>query len=404
MKYISFGTERGIFMERTVGTVARGIRAPIVKSGDDIVNVVVDSILKSAKKENYSLQDRDVVGVTESLVARAQGNYASIDDIAFDIKRKFKGDIVVLFPLLSRNRFSMVLKGIAMSGRKIYLILNYPSDEVGNHLLDIDKMDELGINPYADILSEKKYRELFGEKVVHPFTGVDYVQEYKDIAVNNNIEIYLANDPKVALKYSNEILVANVHERHRTKKILLKAGAEKVYGLDEILNKPINGSGFNPDFGLLGSNKATEDTVKLFPKNCNKIVIDIQKAIKEKTGKNIEVLVYGDGAFKDPIGKIWELADPVVSPGYTDGLCGTTNEIKLKYIADNEFEKLQKNEIDEAIKRKIKEKESTLAGKTETLGTTPRQFTDLLGSLCDLISGSGDKGILYGNGLKLGLV
>ncbi len=379
-------------MERTVGTVARGIRAPIVKSGDDIVNIVVDSILKSAKTENYSLQDRDVIGVTESLVARAQGNYASIDDIALDIKRKFKGDIVVLFPLLSRNRFSMVLKGIAMSDRKIYLILNYPSDEVGNHLLDIDKMDELGINPYTDILSEKKYRELFGEKVVHPFTGVDYVQEYKDIAVNNNIEIYLANDPKVALNYSHEILVANVHERHRTKKILLKAGAERVYGLDEILNKPINGSGFNPDFGLLGSNKATEDTVKLFPKACNKIVIDIQKAIKEKTGKNIEVLVYGDGAFKDPIGKIWELADPVVSPGYTDGLCGTTNEIKLKYIADNEFEKLQKNERDEAIKRKIKEKESTLAGKTETLGTTPRQITDLLGSLCDLISGSGDKG------------
>jgi len=381
-----------ILMARTVGTIARGIRAPIVKPGDNIIDIVVESVLKSAQEEGYHLKDRDVIGVTESIVARAQGNYAAIEDIALDIKRKFKGDIVVLFPLLSRNRFLMILKGIAMSGRKIYLILNYPSDEVGNHLIDIDKMDELGINPYTDVLSEKKYRELFGENVAHPFTGIDYVRTYKEIAINNNIEIYLANDPKTALNFSSEILVANVHERHRTKKILLKAGAERVYGLDEILDEPVNGSGFNPDFGLLGSNKATEEKVKLFPRNCDEIAKGIQKSINERTGKNIEVLVYGDGAFKDPVGKIWELADPVVSPGYTDGLEGTTSEIKLKYIADNEFGHLKKDEIGEAIRKKIKEKESNLVGKTESLGTTPRQLTDLLGSLCDLISGSGDKG------------
>ncbi|HOJ08979.1 MAG TPA: coenzyme F420-0:L-glutamate ligase [Clostridiales bacterium] len=379
-------------MARTVGTVARGIRAPIIKSGDDLVNIVVDSILKSAQEENYHLNDRDVIGVTESLVARAQGNYASINDIAFDINRKFNGDIAVVFPILSRNRFSIILKGIAMTGKKIYLFLNYPSDEVGNRLIDIDKMDELGINPYTDTLSEKKFRELFGEKVVHPFTGIDYIKAYKEIAQNGNIDIYLTNDPKAALNYSSEILVANIHERSRTKRILLNSGAKKVYGLDEILNESVNDSGFNPDFGLLGSNMSTEDKVKLFPRDCNRTVIEIQNKLIEKTGKHIEVMVYGDGAFKDPVGKIWELADPVVSPGYTDGLCGTTNEIKLKYVADNEFNSLNKSEIDEAVKRKIKEKGNNMVGKAESLGTTPRNLTDLLGSLCDLMSGSGDKG------------
>lgn len=378
-------------MERMVGTVARGIRAPIIRSGDNIINIVVDSVLKSAKKEGFLLQDRDVIGVTESLVARAQGNYATVDDIALDIKEKFKGNIAVVFPLLSRNRFSTILKGIAKSKKKIFLILNYPSDEVGNRLLDIDIMDESGINPSVDILNEKEYRSIFGERVTHPFTGIDYVREYKNISMGN-IEIYLSNDPKSALDFSSEVLVANVHERHRTKRILLKSGAENVLGLDEILNEPIGVSGFNPDFGLLGSNKATDNTVKLFPKDCNSIVVDIQKLIKQRTGKQVEVLVYGDGAFKDPIGKIWELADPVVSPGYTEGLCGTTNEVKLKYIADNEFEHLQKDAVDEAIRKIIREKESCSNGKAETLGTTPRHFTDLLGSLCDLISGSGDKG------------
>jgi F420-0:gamma-glutamyl ligase len=378
-------------MKRTVGTVARGIRTPIIKSGDNIVNIVVDSVLKSSEAEKYPLRDKDVIGITESLIARAQGNYVTLEDIAFDIKRKFKENIVILFPLLSRNRFSMILKGIAMSGSKIHLVLSYPSDEVGNHLLDVEKMDELGINPCIDVLNESKYRELFGEKVKHPYTQVDYVQEYKDIG-EGNIEICLANDPRTALNYGCEILVANVHERHRTKKVLLKSGAKNVICLDEILDESINGSGFNPDFGLLGSNKATDNTIKLFPRECNKIVADIQSKIRNKTGKNIEVLIYGDGAFKDPIGKIWELADPVVSPGYTKGLCGITNEIKLKYIVDNKYESLGKDQIDEAIKRTIKEKESCLGEKAETLGTTPRQVTDLLGSLCDLVSGSGDKG------------
>ncbi|SDZ22560.1 F420-0:Gamma-glutamyl ligase [Proteiniborus ethanoligenes] len=379
-------------MERAVGTTARGIRAPIIKEGDDLVNIVVDSLLKAMKTENFSIKDRDVIGITESLVARAQGNYATIHDIAYDISRKFKGDIAVLFPILSRNRFSLILKGIALSGKKVYLFLNYPSDEVGNHIMDVDVMDELGVNPYTDILSEEKYRELFGEKVEHPFTGIDYVSYYEGISSNNNIEIILANDPRVALDYTKEILVANIHERKRTKRILKDAGAETIYGLDDILNISINGSGFNPDYGLLGSNTATEEKVKLFPKDCQELVTNIQKAIKDKTGKQVEVMVYGDGAFKDPAGKIWELADPVVSPGYTDGLKGTPNEIKLKYIADNELSELNENEREEAIKQKIREKESNSAGKAETLGTTPRQLTDLLGSLCDLISGSGDKG------------
>ncbi|WP_102400422.1 coenzyme F420-0:L-glutamate ligase [Haloimpatiens massiliensis] len=379
-------------MTRAVGTTVRGVRAPIVKQGDDLVNIVVESIIRAMETEKFSINDRDIIGVTESLVARAQGNYASVEDIAEDINKKFKGDFAVVFPILSRNRFSLILKGLAASGKKIYLFLNYPSDEVGNHLMDVDKMDELGVNPYTDVLTEEKYRKLFGDKVTHPFTGIDYVEMYKNIAVNNNIEIILANDPRVALKYTKEVLVANIHERNRTKRLLKQAGAKNVYGIDEILNSSINGSGFNPDYGLLGSNLATDTTVKLFPKDCRKTVEDIQRGIKEKTGKNVEVMVYGDGAFKDPVGKIWELADPVVSPGYTNGLKGTPNEIKLKYIADNELKNLNSKDMAEAMKKKIMEKTKNESSEGEKLGTTPRQLTDLLGSLCDLTSGSGDKG------------
>lgn len=379
-------------MTRTVGTTVRGIRTPIIKEGDHIVDIIVDSILTSAKEERYTLKDGDVIGITESLVARAQGNYVSIHNIAQDINEKFQGDIAVVFPILSRNRFSLILKGIALSGKTIHLFLNYPSDEVGNHLIDIDTMDDLGINPHTDTLSEPEYRRLFGEHVAHPFTGIDYVKLYKGLAVNGNIHIYLTNDPTVALQYSKEILVANIHERHRTKKRLLKAGAATVYGLDEILNQPIGGSGYHPDYGLLGSNKASEETLKLFPRDCQTLVADIQKAIKDSTGKHTEVMVYGDGAFKDPQGKIWELADPVVSPGYTAGLCGRPNEIKIKYIADNEFCSLSDTQLTEAVKAKIKSKQDNLGEQDAALGTTPRQLTDLLGSLCDLTSGSGDKG------------
>ncbi len=379
-------------MARTVGTTVRGIRAPIVKEGDDLVSIVVDSVLQSAEAEGYTLKDKDVIGVTESLVARTQGNYISVDDITSDVNRKFDGDIAVLFPILSRNRFSLILKGIAQTGKRIYLFLNYPSDEVGNCLIDVDVMDEIGLNPHTDVLDEAKYRELFGERVEHPFTGIDYVQMYKDLAVQDNIEIILANDPRVALKYSKEILVANIHERQRTRKILIKAGAQRVHCLDEIMNEPVNGSGYHPEFGVLGSNKATEDRLKLFPRDCSQLVKKIQEVLQDKTGKHLEVMVYGDGAFKDPQGKIWELADPVVSPGYTDGLRGTPNEIKLKYVADNELSGLSGVERTEALKRKILAKEKNLVGKSEALGTTPRQLTDLLGSLCDLTSGSGDKG------------
>lgn len=379
-------------MERTVGTTIRGIRAPIIKEGDDLINIVVDSVLKSMNAEKFILEDRDVIGITESLVARAQGNYASIEHIAKDINTKFKGDFAVVFPILSRNRFSLVLKGLALSGKKIYLFLNYPSDEVGNYLMDIDMMDEAGVNPCTDVLSEEKYRQLFGEYVVHPFTGIDYVKMYKGLAIDSNIEIFLANDARAALKYTKEILIANIHDRHRTKRLLLKAGATNVYGLDELLTKSIDGSGFNPDYGLLGSNTATDTTVKLFPKDCQEVVESIQSLMREKTGKNIEVMVYGDGAFKDPMGKIWELADPVVSPGYTKGLEGTLDEIKLKYVADNEFSNLDGRDMAEAIKDKIKNKGNNERLSGEKIGTTPRQITDLLGSLCDLTSGSGDKG------------
>lgn len=379
-------------MARTIGTVVRGIRTPIVKEGDNLIDIVVSSVLQASQEGNFQFKDGDVVGVTESLVARSQGNYVSLADIAQDINSKFKGDIAVLFPILSRNRFSRILKGIAMSGKKIHLFLNYPCDEVGNHLIDVEMMDDLGINPYTDLLTEEKYRQLFGERVEHPFTGIDYVQLYKDLAINGNIEIYLTNDPKMALHYSKEVLVANIHERHRTKRVLTKAGADTVYGLDDLMTQSINGSGFNADYGLLGSNMATEDKVKLFPRNCNEVVLELQKAFKVRTGKTLEVMVYGDGAFKDPQGKIWELADPVVSPGYTSGLIGTPNEIKIKYIADSEMNALTSEAMTQAIKNKIKDKGVNLCGKEEALGTTPRQYTDLLGSLCDLTSGSGDKG------------
>ncbi|GIP36445.1 coenzyme F420-0:L-glutamate ligase [Paenibacillus sp. J2TS4] len=381
-------------MARTVGTIVRGIRAPIVKEGDDLVQIVVDSVLQSAQAENFPLYDRDVIGITESLVARTQGNYITVDHIAEQIKALYPGDeLAVLFPILSRNRFSLILKGIAMSGKNIHLFLNYPSDEMGNHLMDVERMDELEISPFTDVLTEDKYRELFGDHVSHPFTGIDYVAMYKQLAINDNIQIYLANDPKVALKYTKQILAANIHDRHRTKKLLKKAGAEQIYGLDDLLTQPINGSGYNPEYGLLGSNTATDRTLKLFPRDCPALVREIQQQLLEKSGKKIEVMVYGDGAFKDPKGKIWELADPVVSPGYTDGLQGTPNEIKLKYIADNELVNLEGSAMAEAIRQKIKDKDQKAGGPEESsLGTTPRQITDLLGSLCDLTSGSGDKG------------
>ena len=378
-------------MTRTVGTTVRGIRTPIIKTGDNLVEMVVNSLKKSWENEGYQLKDRDIVGITESLVARAQGNYVTIDDIAQDIKSKFPGEVGVVFPILSRNRFSRILKGIAKGADKVYLLLSYPSDEVGNHLMDINKMDDLGINPHTDVLTEADYRRLFGD-VKHEFTGVDYIQLYKDLSENNNIEIILANDPRVILNYTKNVLVADVHTRERTKRLLKKAGAQIVLGLEDICTEPINDSGYNPVYGLLGSNTATEDTLKLFPRDGQKYVEAIQARLKELTGKNIEVMIYGDGAFKDPQGKIWELADPVVSPAYTKGLEGLPNEIKLKYIADNEFRDLDGEEISEAMKKCISEKDENLVGDLASQGTTPRKLTDLLGSLCDLTSGSGDKG------------
>ncbi|NLV75759.1 MAG: F420-0--gamma-glutamyl ligase [Tissierellia bacterium] len=379
-------------MVRTVGTTVRGIRAPIVKKGDDLINIVVDSVINAAEQEGFAFEDRDIIGITESLVARAQGNYATVEDIAKDVSQKFDGDIGVVFPILSRNRFSLILKGIALTGKKIHLLLSYPSDEVGNQLMDIDQMERLGINPYTDILTETEYRKLFGEKVAHPFTGVDYVKAYKDLAINNNIEIYLSNNPRSILNYVDDVLVANIHDRKRTKRILKEAGANKVYGLEDLLTKSIDNSGYNPEYGLLGSNLASENEIKLFPRDSQYYVEEIQRKMWERIGKNIEVMVYGDGAFKDPVGKIWELADPVVSPGYTSGLEGTPNEIKLKYLADTELKNLNDDEVQEAIKKKILNKNDNLIGQEESLGTTPRRLTDLLGSLCDLTSGSGDKG------------
>ena len=382
-------------MERIVGTVVRGIRCPIIKEGDNIEQIVVDSVLNAVESENIVLNDKDIVTITESVVARSQGNYASIDHIAEDVKLKFNSDTVgVIFPILSRNRFAICLKGIAKGvAKKIVLMLSYPADEVGNHLVDIDLLDEKGINPWTDILTESDFRNYFGY-IKHQFTGIDYVQYYKSLIeeCGKECEIIFSNNPKSILKYTKNVLVCDIHTRARTKRILKANGGEKIYGLDDILTKSINGSGFNDKYGLLGSNKSTEETIKLFPINCQSIVDNIQSIFKEKTGKTIEVMVYGDGAFKDPVGKIWELADPVVSPAYTSGLEGTPNEIKIKYLADNDFSNLDGKELKEAISKCIKNKDSDLMGNMASQGTTPRRFTDLIGSLSDLTSGSGDKG------------
>ncbi|MBR4973490.1 MAG: coenzyme F420-0:L-glutamate ligase [Clostridia bacterium] len=379
---------------RLIGTVSRGIRCPIIREGDNLAQIVSTSVLEAAKSEGFSLRDRDVISLTESIVARAQGNYASVDDIATDIKSKFGEETVgVIFPILSRNRFAICLKGIARGAKKIVLMLAYPSDEVGNELADWDKIDEAGINPHSDVLSLERYREVFG---VHPleFTGVDYVEYYQNLIKSENceVEIIFANQPKAILDYTDCVLACDIHTRARTKRLLKKAGAKLVFGLDDILNKSINGSGCNENYGLLGSNKSTEDKVKLFPRECKALVLEIQKLIKDATGKNVEVMVYGDGAFKDPKGKIWELADPVVSPAFTDGLIGTPNELKLKYLADNDFKDLSGDALKEAISNSIKAKSGSLVGNMAAQGTTPRQLTDLIGSLCDLTSGSGDKG------------
>ena len=381
-------------MSRMVGTVSRGIRAPIIRSGDDIVEIVTNSILEASADAGFEIRDRDIVAMTEAIVARAQGNYAGVNDIAADVRAKFGGGTVgVILPILSRNRFAICLRGIAMGAKKVVLMLSYPSDEVGNHLISLDMLDEKGVNPYTDVLSLEKYRELFGYEK-HPFTGVDYVEYYEGLIreCGADVEIIFANDPRAVLKYTKNVLNCDIHSRFRTKRLLRNAGAELVYGLDEILNAPVNGSGYNADYGLLGSNKATEDQVKLFPRDCQPIVDAIQKKLYEKTGKTVEVMVYGDGAFKDPMGKIWELADPVVSPAYTSGLEGTPNELKLKYLADNDFAGLSGDALKEAIKAKIVSKDNNLVGNMASEGTTPRRLTDLIGSLCDLTSGSGDKG------------
>ena len=381
-------------MERKIGTVSRGVRCPIIREGDNLVDIVVNSVLEAAESEGFELRDRDVVGLTESIVARAQGNYASVDDIAADVKAKTGGETVgVILPILSRNRFSINLKGIARGCKKVVLMLSYPSDEVGNALLTYDQLDEAGINPYSDVLTLERYRELFGDNV-HEFTGVDYVDFYGGIVTGEGaeVEIIFANQAKTILDYTDCVITCDIHTRVRTKRILKEKGAKVVLGLDDILNAPVNGSGYNARYGLLGSNKATEDKIKLFPNECKDLVLDIQSSFLEKTGKLIEVMVYGDGAFKDPQGKIWELADPVVSPAFTDGLIGTPNEIKLKYLADNDFANLSGAELKEAISKSIKEKGDNLVGNMASQGTTPRQLTDLLGSLCDLTSGSGDKG------------
>ncbi len=381
-------------MERKVGTISRGIRCPIIREGDDLVKIVTDSVLEAAQSEGFELRDRDVIAITESVVARAQGNYASIDHIAQDVKKKLGGGTVgVIFPILSRNRFAVCLKGIAKGADKIVLMLSYPSDEVGNELVSIDKLDEAGINPYSDVLTLEKYRELFGENK-HPFTGVDYVQYYSDLIkeAGAEVEVIFANDSRKILGYTKKVLNCDIHTRFRTKKILKACGAEAVYGMDDILTNSIDGSGFNEKYGLLGSNKSTEDTIKLFPKDCTDLVMDVQKDILSKTGKYVEVMVYGDGAFKDPVGKIWELADPCVSPASTPGLEGTPNEVKLKYLADNDFKDLSGEALKDAITNRIKEKKDDLVGDMASQGTTPRKLTDLIGSLCDLTSGSGDKG------------
>lgn len=381
-------------MERRVGTISRGIRCPIIREGDNLMKIVTDSVLEAAEAEGFSLRDRDVIAVTESVVARAQGNYATVDDIARDVKEKLGGGTIgVIFPILSRNRFAICLRGIAKGAEKIVLMLSYPSDEVGNELVSLDKLDDAGINLYSDLLTLEKYRELFGENK-HPFTGVDYVQYYSDIIREEGaeVEVIFANDCRKILKYTKNVLNCDIHTRARTKKILKACGAEVVCGLDDILNVPADGSGYNENYGLLGSNKSTESSVKLFPRECSGLVMDIQKEVLERTGKHVEVMVYGDGAFKDPVGKIWELADPCVSPASTPGLDGTPNEVKLKYLADNDFKDLSGEALKEAIENRIREKKDNLVGDMAAQGTTPRKLTDLIGSLCDLTSGSGDKG------------
>ena len=381
-------------MSRMVGTVSGGLRAPIIRSGDNIADIVTNCVMEAVKDGDFEVRDRDIVAMTEAIVARAQGNYATVDDIATDVKNKLGSDTIgVIFPILSRNRFAICLRGIAMGAKKIILMLSYPSDEVGNHLISIDAVDEKGVDPYKDVLTLEKYRELFGYQK-HPFTGVDYVEYYQQLIeeAGAECEIIFANDPRAILSYTKDVIHCDIHTRMRTKKLLRAAGVNKIYGLDEILNAPVNGSGCNEKYGLLGSNKATEDKVKLFPRNCQPIVEEIHDRLLEATGKNVEVMVYGDGAFKDPVGKIWELADPVVSPAYTKGLEGTPNELKLKYLADNDFANLTGEALKEAIKGEISKKDSNLVGQMASEGTTPRRLTDLIGSLCDLTSGSGDKG------------
>ncbi len=381
-------------MERKVGTVSRGIRCPIIREGDNLAKIVADSVIDAAKSEGFELRDRDVVSVTESIVARAQGNYASVDAIAADVRAKLGGETIgVIFPILSRNRFAVCLRGIAMGAKKVVLMLSYPSDEVGNHLVSLDQVDEAGINPYSDVLTLADYRRYFGENV-HEFTGVDYVGYYESLIreAGADVEIIFANQAKTILNYTKNVLTCDIHTRARTKRILKAAGAERVCGLDDIMTSSIDGNGYNEKFGLLGSNKSTEDTVKLFPRNCEPFVLETQRLLMEATGRHIEVMVYGDGAFKDPQGKIWELADPCVSPAYTDGLVGTPNELKLKYLADNDFKDLSGEALRDAISKRIREKNDNLVGNMASQGTTPRQLTDLIGSLCDLTSGSGDKG------------
>jgi len=381
-------------VERVVGTVVRGLRAPIINQGDNLRDIVVNTVLHAAKVEGFSIQDKDIVAITESIVARAQGNYASIDAIAKDVRAKYGDNIVgVVFPILSRNRFAVCLRGIAKGAKGIVLMLSYPSDEVGNHLVDIDELDEWGINPWTDVLTESQMRKCFGV-CKHTFTGVDYIDYYKQIAeeYGGTCQMVFSNNPRTILDYTKHVLACDIHTRHRTKRILRASGAETVYGLDDILSSPVDGSGYNEQYGLLGANKATETKVKLFPRDGQPLVDSIQAAIREKTGKTVEVMIYGDGAFKDPVGRIWELADPVVSPAYTSGLCGTPNEVKLKYLADNDFAGLSGDQLESAVSEFIKHKQPDLTGSMTAQGTTPRRFIDLIGSLCDLTSGSGDKG------------
>ena len=381
-------------MERRIGTISRGLRGPIIKEGDDLTKVVVDTLLECVEKGDFEIGQKDVLAITESILARAQNNYATTDQLAADVKAKLGGETVgVVFPILSRNRFAICLRGIAKGSKKVVLMLSYPSDEVGNHLLDIDLLDEKGINPYTDLLTQEKFEELFG-KSRHTFTDIDYVNYYKGLIEEEGAEaeIIFSNNPRKIVDYADKVICADIHTRARTKRLILEAGATTVIGMDELLNAPVNGSGYNPEYGILGSNKATEETIKLFPVNAQEFVEGVQAEIKERTGKIVEVMVYGDGAFKDPVGKIWELADPVVSPGFTGGLQGQPNELKLKYLADNDFADLRGDELKAAISAAIKEKDDNLVGQMATEGTTPRRLTDLLGSLCDLTSGSGDKG------------